>query len=247
MTDVSASVSVSDALAAARSKGEAAVIVTVTDSWGTSAPRRGRRSVVTPRGGSGSLGSPELDALARDLAGRALDTGTELRATWEDGPRGAVLVAEVVASRPAVLVLGSTPTGWAVADLAVGLARVVLLVAPGGGVAVRAGVEVRADDPPRHLLAAPPGPADAVVLADDEASWADEALRIALASPAAYVGLTRGGTAAASVRRRLAAAAVPPRHVDRLRSPDDAPDTSDPHAVGRRVVADLSAVLRAAG
>ena len=93
------------------------------------------------------------------------------------------------------------------------------LIAPGGTTDVPGGVEVRADDPERFLLAAPPGIADAVLLADHDAGYVDEVLRVALASDAAFVGMLGSRRHAPGAVRRLRAAGTPEGHIARLRAP----------------------------
>jgi xanthine dehydrogenase accessory factor len=115
--------------------------------------------------------------------------------------------------------LGANPVGRAVVDLARGIGRRTVLVAPGGDTAVRAGVEVKADDPPRYLLAAPPGPHDAVLVSDHDAAWVDEVLRVALASDAFFVGMLGSRRHAPEAVRRLRDGGVPEAHIARLHSP----------------------------
>jgi xanthine dehydrogenase accessory factor len=220
-------VDVFDALARARARGERTVLVTVLAVDGDAPSRPGAKLVVGAGTVlAGSLGCSEFDAAGLELAAEALEGGAPIRrhrsfaAEQAHGAERALeLFAEPQEPEPAVLVLGANPVARAIAALAVALGRRTVVVAPGGDAAVSGRVEVRADDPVRWLLAAPPGPRDALVVSDHDAPWAEEALRVALASDAAYVGMLGSRRHAPQVVRRLRAAGVPPVHVARLRSP----------------------------
>lgn len=207
-------------LARARGRGEPVVLVTCLDAEPDGPGRPGARMAVGREGLlAGTLGDEQLDAAAVELAREVL--ASEASARRRLGPReGACeVVAELHPPEPAVLVLGATAVGRAVVGLARVVGRRAVLCAPGGDAAVESGVEVRADDPARYLLAAPPGGTDALVVADHEARWADEALRVALASAASFVGVLAGSDEALELVRRLRRAGVPEPHVARLRCP----------------------------
>lgn len=213
-----------DALARARGQGTPVVLVTVLAVSGDAPSHAGAKLVVGQEGVlAGTLGCSEFDAAGAELAGRALRADAPVRERRDFSEHGhersIELFAEVHRPEPAVIVLGANPVGRAVADLARWVGRRVLLVSPGGDTSVRSGVEVKADDPGRYLLAAPPGERDAVVLSDHEAPWLDEALRISLASRAAYVALLGSRRHAPEAVRRLRDGGVPAQHLARLRSP----------------------------
>ena len=213
-----------DALARARARGERVVLVTVLEVHGAAPSHPGAKLVVGTNGiVAGTLGCSEYDTAGVDLATRALEGDSPLRRVEGDAqgdePRAVELFAEVHDPQPALLVLGSNPVGRAIADLARMIGRRAVLVARGGDTAVGRGVEVKADDPERYLLAAPPGEHDAVVISDHDAIWVDSALRIALASDAFFVGMLGSRKHAPVVVRRLRDAGVPPAHLARLRTP----------------------------
>lgn len=216
-----------DALGRARARGERVVLVTVLTVDGDAPSHPGAKLVVGPDGIlAGTLGCSEFDAVGIELAGEALGGSGPLRVRRsfpEDEAHGRERALELFAEpqepEPAVLVLGSNAIARALLAYARLLGRRAVLVAPGGDTAVPAGVEVKADDPVRFLLAAPPGPTDAVVLTDHDAPYVDEVLRIALASRAGYVGMPGSRRHAPQVVRRLRDAGVPAAHLARLRSP----------------------------
>lgn len=218
--------SAADALARARAAGQRAVLVTIA------APAAGEgvsgTVVVTEEGrrAGGGLGVESLDAAAAALAGDALaDPAVRRRVVpHPEAPETDVeLVAEVHEPEPATTVLGATEAGLALVRLVRALPSLATLLAPGGAVDVPVGTEVRADQPARVLLAAPPGPADAVVCADPDATWALEALRVALASDASYVGALADEAGARRLRRQLTDAGVPPERLQRLHCPAGRP------------------------
>jgi xanthine dehydrogenase accessory factor len=213
-----------DALARARGAGRRVALVTVLAVEGDAPSHAGAKLVVGDgQVLAGTLGCSEFDSAGVALADEALAGAVTVRRREVFGghgdPRALELFAEVHDPEPAVLVLGSNPVARAVADLAHRVGRRAVLVAPGGDAAVRAGVEVRADDPARALLAAPPGPADAVVISDHDAPWVDDVLRIALASDAGFVGMLGSRRHAPEAVARLRAAGAPAAHVARLHSP----------------------------
>lgn len=252
-------VSAADALARARAAGERAVLVTVAGSTaapGEDAATRAGSAVVVGedrqrRGGT--LGSGALDEAAAALAAEALGGAAARRRTVTDpaDPQGQVeLVAEVHEPAASLVVLGTSDVARALVRLARAVPLHAALISPGGAVDVPRGTEVRADEPQRVLLAAPPGRADAVVCADPGAAWALEALRIALASDAAYVGAVAEGAEAVRLRRQLGDAGVAPALVERLRCPAGRPaePEDDPGEVALAALAEaVEARRRATG
>jgi xanthine dehydrogenase accessory factor len=239
-----------DALAKARGRGRRVVLVTVLAVEGDAPSHPGAKLVVGEQGVlAGTLGCSEFDTAGVALAGEALEAGEPQRRREDFGGHGAErvieLFAEVHEPEPAVLVLGANPVARAVADLSRSVGRRVVLVAHGGDVAVGAGVEVRADDPARYLLAAAPGPHDAIVVSDHDAPWVDEVLRVALASDAFYVGMLGSRRHAPMAVRRLRDSGVPEPHLARLRSPvglDIGSRTAEEIALS--IVAEIVAVER---
>ena len=213
-----------DALARARARGHRVVLVTVLSVSGEAPSSPGAKLVVGEDGVlAGTLGCSEYDAAGLALAGQALGATAPVRRTVDDdahgAPRSIELFAEVHEPGPAVLVFGSNPVGRAIADLSRRVGRRAVLIARGGDTAVGSGVEVKADDPERYLLAAPPGPADAVIVSDHDAPWVDAVLRIALASDAFFVGMLGSRRHAPAVVLRLRDAGMPEQSLARLRSP----------------------------
>jgi xanthine dehydrogenase accessory factor len=242
-----------DALARARARGERVVLVTVLEVDGDAPSRPGAKLVVGDAGVvAGTLGCAEFDTAGTALAGEAAGAAGPLRRRLVFAPddthgreRALELFAEVHEPEPAVLVLGSTPVGRALTGLTRSLGRRAVLLAPGGDTAVAPGVEVRADDPVRALLAAPPGPDDAVVLSDHDAPWVDEALRVLLAGHAAYVGMLGSRRRAPQVVRHLRAAGVPEAYVARLRCPVGLDIGSrSPEEIALSILAEIVAVER---
>ena len=213
-----------DALARARARGDRVVLVTVLEVAGEAPSFPGAKLVVGEQGVvAGTLGCSEYDTAGTQLAGEAFAAGSPVRRTVTDEtgpePRSIELFAEVHEPEPAVLVLGSNPVGRALVELAHLVGRRAVLVARGGDTAVRSGVEVKADDPERYLLAAPPGQHDAVIVSDHDAPWVDAALRVALASDAFFVGMLGSRRHAPGAVRRLRDSGVPEAHLARLHSP----------------------------
>jgi xanthine dehydrogenase accessory factor len=240
-----------DALARARAQGRRAVLVTVLAVEGDAPSHPGAKLVVGGDGAvlAGTLGCSEFDTAGVALAAEALAGPTPVRRRLafpgHGRERAIELFAEVHEPEPAVLVLGATPVGRAVARLADLVGRRAVLVAPAGDTSAPPGTDVRADDPTRYLLAAPPGASDAVLVSDHDAGWVDEVLRVALASDAAYVGMLGSRRHAPAAVRRLRDAGVPPEHVARLRSPvglDIGSRTAEEIALS--VVAEIVAVER---
>lgn len=239
----STAASAADALARARAAGQRAVLVAVAGPAEADAPASG--TVVVTEDGQrrgGGLGAESLDAAAAALADDALgDPAVRRRVvTHPEAPGTEVeLLAEVHEPEPAVMVLGATDAGLALVRLVRALPELATLLAPGGAVDVPVGTEVRADQPARVLLAAPPGPGDAVICADPQATWVLEALRVALASDAGYVGVLADEAGARVLRRRLADAEVPPERLQRLHCPAGRPlDTAVPGEVALAALAE---------
>ena len=202
-----------DALATARAIGVPAVLVTVL-AVGADAPSSpGAKLVVGPEGVlAGTLGCSEFDTAGIALAREAAATGAPLRrvvSTPGHDPaedRSIELFAELHVPMAAVIVLGATAVGRAVAELARLVGRRAVLIAG-------------AHDVGLALRAAPVGPADAVVLSDHDGEYVDECLRFALGSDAGYVGMLGSRKHAPLVVARLREAGVPEAHLARLHSP----------------------------
>lgn len=235
---------VDDALARLRSRGVAVALVTLRTPGPGTAQHRSARIVLGADGTvAGSLGAEDLDEVALVVGRAALAEGATRREHHDLGAGTVEVLAEVHLPGPAVVVLGANPVARAIAAVARAADRRVVVVAPGGDAGVEPGVEVRADDPVRALLAAPPGPADAVVISDHDAPWVDEALRILLASDAGYVGMLGSRRRAPMVLRQLRAAGVPEAHVAKLRSPVGLDIGShSPGDIALSVVAEIVAV-----
>lgn len=239
-----------DALAKARASGRRVVLVTVVAVEGSAPSHTGAKLVVGDGGVvAGTLGCSEFDTAGAALAGEALVAGAPLRrvvgASGDEDPRSIELFAEVHEPEPAVIVLGSNPVARAVAAQARAIGRRAVVVSRGGDTGVAAGVEVKADDPERYLLAAPPGAHDAVIVSDHDAPWVDTALRVALASEAAYVGMLGSRRHAPAAVQRLRDSGVPEAHVRRLRSPCGLDIGSrTPSEIALSIVAELLAAER---
>ncbi|CAN5178081.1 hypothetical protein BH23ACT9_BH23ACT9_30240 [soil metagenome] len=216
--------SVYDALARARGRGQRVVLLTVLDVSEGASSHTGAKMVADQEGAvAGSLGCSEFDTAGADLAAEALRVGGPIRRrVGFDGhgeERFIEVFAEVHEPQPTVIVVGANPVAHAVAAQARLVGRRVTLIAPGGTTDVPPGVEVKADDPGRYLLAAPPGPQDAVLLSDHDAPYVEEVLRVALASDAPFVGMLGSRRHAPGAVRRLREAGTPEAHLARLRAP----------------------------
>ncbi len=240
--------SVYDALARARARGQRVVMVTVLEVSEHASSHTGAKLVVGDDGPvAGSLGCSEFDTAGVELAAEALRDGGPIRRRISFGGHGEERTIEVFAEvhdpQPAVLVFGANPVGLAVAVQARLVGRRVTLIAPGGTTEAPPGVEVKADDPGRFLLAAPPGPEDAVLLSDHDAPYVDEVLRVALASDARFVGMLGSRRHAPGAVRRLRTSGTPEAHIARLRAPVGL-DTGGrtPAEIALSIVAEIIAV-----
>lgn len=240
--------SVYDALANARARGQRVVLITVLAVTDDASSHTGAKMVAGEDGPlAGSLGCSEFDTAGAELALEALRDGGPIRRTVGFGGHGEERAIEVFAEvhepRPTVLVFGANPVGLAVAAQARLVGRSVTLIAPGGTTDVPAGVEVKADDPGRYLLAAPPGPQDAVLLSDHDAPYVDEVLRVALASEAMFVGMLGSRRHAPGAVRRLRDAGTPEAHIARLRAPVGLDvGGREPAEIALSIVAEIQAV-----
>jgi xanthine dehydrogenase accessory factor len=206
--------SVLDELAAATARGQRAVLVTVLAVEGEVPSRPGAKLVAA--GGAalaGTLGCSEFDTAGLELAGDVVAQGMPTirrRVVFGHGEERALdLFAELYDPAPAIIVLGATPIGRAVAELARFVGRRVRLLD-----------EEAADaDPVASLTSQAWGPADAVVLSDHDAAYVDDVLRFALAAPVGFVGMIGSRRHAPEAVRRLRESGVPPSHLARLRSP----------------------------
>ena len=239
-----------DALARARATGRRVVLVTVVAVQGSAPSHTGAKLVVGDDGVlAGTLGCSEFDTAGLELAAEALTVPQPLRRVVgtpdEDDPRSVELFAEVHEPEPAVIVLGSNPVARALVAQARAVGRRAVLVSRGGDTDVAPGVDVKADDPERYLLAAPPGNDDAVVVSDHDAPWVDAALRVALASEAGYVGMLGSRRHAPAAVARLREAGVPEQRVQRLRSPCGLDIGSrTPEEIALSIIAEVLAVQR---
>jgi xanthine dehydrogenase accessory factor len=206
--------SVLDELAAATARGQRAVLVTVLAVEGEAPSRPGAKLVVAEGDRlAGTLGCAEFDTAGLKLAGEVIDQGmatVRRRMVFGHGEERALdLFAEVYEPQPAVVVLGATPIGRAVAELARFVGRRVTLLN-----------DTESDvDPLGPLRSLGLGPRDAVVLSDHDASYVDDVLRFALAGPVGFVGMIGSRRHAPEAVRRLRESGVPVSHLARLRSP----------------------------
>jgi xanthine dehydrogenase accessory factor len=206
--------SVLDELAAATARGQRAVLVTVLAVEGGAPSRPGAKLVAADGAAlAGTLGCSEFDTAGLELAGEAIEQGRTTirrRVVFGHGEERALdLFAELYEPAPAIIVLGATPIGRAVAELARFVGRRVRLLDEAAG----------DTDPVASLNSQALGPADAVVLSDHDAAYVDEVLRFALAAPVGFVGMIGSRRHAPEAVRRLRESGVPVNHLARLRSP----------------------------
>lgn len=243
-----------DALSRTRARGQRVALVTVLEVEGEAPSHPGAKLVVGAHGiVAGTLGCSEFDTAGIELANAALTAGEPVRRRREfvdehGRQRALELFAEVHDPEPAVLIIGANPIARALSEVTRLLDRRAVVVARGGDAGVAAGAEVKADDPGRYLLAAPPGAHDAVVVTDHDAPWVDEVLRIALASEAYYVGMLGSRRHAPTAVRRLRDAGVPEHHLARLRAPVGLDIGSrSPGEIALSIAAELVAVSQGRG
>jgi xanthine dehydrogenase accessory factor len=239
-----------DAVSRARACGQRAVLVTVLGVEGDAPSHPGAKLVVGERGVlAGTLGCSEFDSAGLELAAEAFSGSSPLRRRvtfpGHGRERAIELFAELHAPEPAVIVLGATPVGRAVAELSRVVGRRAVLVTPGGDTPGDSALEFRADDPAHYLLAMPAGAMDAIVVSDHDAPWVDDVLPIALASDAYFVGMLGSRRHAPEAVRRLREAGVPEAHIARLHSPCGLDIGSrTPEEIALSIVAQLVAVER---
>jgi xanthine dehydrogenase accessory factor len=168
----------------------------------------------------GSLGSPVLDAPAAELAQQALAKGQSRRATLAEGVEAFV---EVVLPPPTLIVVGGVHITVALVALAKTLGYATIVVDPRKAF----GSEERfphADRliqawPDEALAGIPLTRATAVAMLTHDPKLDDPALKLALPSPAFYVGALGSRTTQAKRRQRLLDAGLRPEDVDRLHGP----------------------------
>lgn len=95
------------------------------------------------------------------------------------------------------------------------------------------------------LVASPPGEGDAVVVCDHDAPYVDAVLRLALDSPASFVGMVASRRRAPAVMRQLLDGGLPEERVARLHAPCGLDIGSrGPAEIALSVVAEIVAVAR---
>lgn len=228
------------ALQAATADGRGAVLVTVVAVQGEPPSYAGAKIVVAAgQLLAGTLGCSEFDTAGIELAaelGSGPDAGSgratiRRRAVFQHGDEQVLdLFAERHDPPPAVVVCGDNAIAARVAELAGFLGRRVVTLHDGAAAALRE----RA-----------PGPADAVVLCDHDASYVDAVLTDALAGSAFFVGMLGSRRHAPMVRQRLLDGGVPADHVARLHSPCGLDIGSrGPAEIALSIVASIIAVQR---
>jgi xanthine dehydrogenase accessory factor len=213
-----------EALAQAAKDGRRVALVTVLAVEGDAPSHPGAKLLADTAGPiAGTLGCSEFDTAGLELARQALDGRRTVRRRLEfpgHGEQRAIeLFAEVQEPDPGVIVVGGNPVGRAIAGVAVATGRRVKLITsqpepsepPGVRVAVGEPAHIIAD----HKLLA----GDAVVVSDHDAPWVDDVLRLALASPAGFVGMLGSRRHAPQAVQRLRDQGVPGQHLARLHSP----------------------------
>lgn len=226
-----------EALRAANEAGRPAVLVTVIAVEGEPPSHPGAKvAVVDGRVVAGTLGCAEFDTAGTTLAA---ELSTDERATlrrrtvFRHGDEQALeLFAERHDPGPGVVVAGSNPVGRSVADLAGRIGRRIRHLPDEA-------------DPLGVLRAQPPGPRDAVVLSDHDAPYVDEALPLALASEAYFVGMLGSRRHAAEVVARLRESGVPRERLARLHTPCGLDIGSrSPEEIALSIVAEIVATER---
>lgn len=233
-----------EALVEAGEAGRPAVLVTVigmeSPSGGHIPSRPGAKlAVVDGTVAAGTLGCAEFDTAGVELAA-ALPEGEAAtlrrQAVFRHGEEQVLeLFAERHDPRPAVIVAGSNPVGRAVADLAGRIGRRVRHLAD----------DTPDADPLTELRDRAPGPRDAVVLSDHDAPYVAEALPLALAGEAYFVGILGSRRHASEVVAGLRESGVPPEQLARLHTPCGLDIGSrNPEEIALSVVAEIVATER---
>lgn len=221
------------ALGHARDEGRTAVLVTVLAVEGEAPSHVGAKLAVADGVVlAGTLGCSEFDAAGVALAQEAMAEKTSVlrrRVVFGHGNERALeLFAELHQPGPAVLVLGDTPVGRAVAAVALAAGRRVELLADA-----------------TRLRERPPTRAEAVVLSDHDAPYVDEGLRLALASDAHFVGMLGSRRHAPEVAESLRTSGVSEADIARLHSPCGLDIGSrTPEEIGLSIVAEVVAAER---
>lgn len=232
-----------DALAQAADQGRRVALVIVLAVEGDAPSHAGAKLVADNAGPiAGTLGCSEFDAAGLDLARLALNGQRTVRRRLEfPGPRPAdplrregsdmpsssphgeqrviELFAEVQEPAPGIVVIGGTPVGRAIAAVAIAVGRRVQLLTTEPETSDHPGLRIVPGDPAARLHERGLRPADAVVISDHDAPYVDEVLRVALLSPAGFVGMLGSRRHAPDAVRRLADRGVAAEHLARLRSP----------------------------
>ncbi|MGH3344069.1 MAG: XdhC family protein [Carbonactinosporaceae bacterium] len=226
-----------EALAQARSAGRPAVLVTVVAVEGEAPSHPGAKLlVVDGRMTAGTLGCSEFDTAGVGLAGSLSESATlRRRVVFGHGRQRALeLFAERYDPSPAVVVIGATPVGRAVVDLARFLGRDV--------------IEMADAQPDLALRHRPPGPHDSVIVSDHDAPYVDEVLRLLLGGEAGFIGMVGSRRHAPEVVERLRSSGVPARQLARLRTPCGLDIGSrTPQEIALSVVAEIVAAERGRG
>lgn len=204
--------------AAAAEAGEPAALVTRLDP----AVPAGARHLLLLGGGTtaGTTGDAERDDLLRAAAADGLRGGRPVRAEVA----GEAVLIDVVVPPPRLLLVGAVPVADALSRFAAALGWRSVVVDPRSRFAAPerfpAAERVVDEWPGRALALLPPiGRGTAVVVLTHDPKIDDQALGLALRSPAFYVGALGSRVAAEARRERLAAGGLTLEELARLVSP----------------------------
>jgi xanthine dehydrogenase accessory factor len=168
----------------------------------------------------GSLSSPALDASAAELARQALAKGVSRRATLAEGVE---VFVEVVLPPPTLIVVGGVHITVALVALAKTLGYATIVIDPRKAF----GSEQRFPHADRLVQAWPDEAladitltrSTAVAMLTHDPKLDDPALKLALPSPAFYVGALGSRNTQAKRRQRLLDEGLRPADIDRLHGP----------------------------
>jgi xanthine dehydrogenase accessory factor len=213
-----------DALSQARRQGRRVALVTVLAVEGDAPSHPGAKLLADTSGPiAGTLGCSEFDTAGLALARQALDGQRTVRRRLEfprHGEQRAIeLFAEVQEPDPAMIVVGGNPVGRAIAAVAVAVGRRVKLITSSRDVSDEPGMEVAVGDPGAIVADHGLSASDAIVVSDHDAPWVDDVLRVALASPAGFVGMLGSRRHAPEAVQRLRDSGVDSSQLARLHSP----------------------------
>ena len=201
-----------------REAGAPSVLLT-----GAAAPTRSRHLLLEADRSLGSLGSAELDRLARSRADEWLGRSDARLVELEPGQPGSAVFVESFVPAPRLIIVGATPIGHALCAMARRTGFEVVIVDPREAFLRPERFPAAAALDPRWpdeaLAALDLDPRTSVVILTHDDKLDDPALETALASRCGYVGLLGGRRTQRKRREALRARGVDEAARDRIHGP----------------------------